>query len=499
MINIVNDKYKKLLLITLLFNIIIFTYYLANSDINPSIDAFYYLALADSFYQGTGLANITTDPPQPIYTPQNGIVFIHILLQSIGLHNADSRLLAIKLINYVGFLLFVYIFYNIFRQLKISSEITFLSLGILLSGAHFTKTIIQPLNEGFWCLLTAIVFFLAISNENKWSFLKVATITILSIALANFRLNGPIIVLSIAISYFILSKFKKSLAFFLIFIMSYASIYIILTMFNADYSGFQTVYSLFTFNYLINHPLMILVFTVPGVFIGITGSKYMSLYYMSLWETLVGTGKWLITIFISLFLLLFYGYYLRKFIKLKNFQNILIMFYIMLLIIFLEIMPGSDSRYIIMILPFTLLAIATYFNDSKKLRLCLGIFLLLTILVSMYRLIWWDSIYFNNNKSYVGIQDKMSEPYELISETPKYSYYIFRRPCKNAKDINKNSKYIVVFGTDKYNKLMLQIIHDKFKIDHIEYLDHKIIAENSRDAKFNTIKITTNIAVYHDN
>jgi hypothetical protein len=54
-----NRKYMIILLITLIFNIIIFGYYLANSDINPSIDAFYYLALADSFYQGTGLVNIT--------------------------------------------------------------------------------------------------------------------------------------------------------------------------------------------------------------------------------------------------------------------------------------------------------------------------------------------------------------------------------------------------------------------------------------------------------
>ncbi len=486
-------KYKKIFIVTLLFNAMIFTYYVVNSDINPGVDAFYYLALADSFHQGTGLANITTNPPQPIYTPQNGIVLVHILLQSIGLHNAENRLLIIKLINYVGFLLLIYIFYNIFKQLKISSELTFLSVGILLSGAHFTKTLIQPLNEGFWCVLTAIVFYLAISNENKWSLLKVAIIGILCSVLANFRLNGPIIVLSIALTYLILRDIRKSLIFFVIFIASYASIYFVLTILNADCSGFKTVYSIFSYNFLINHPLLTLVFTVPGVFIGITGSKYMSLYGMGPWETLLGTGKWLVTIFISLFIFLFYSLYLRRFIKIKSFPHILIILYIMLLVIVLQIMPGADSRYIIMILPFTLLAIATYFNDSSKLRLCLGIFLLLTISVSMYRMVWWDSIYFNNNKSYADIRNRMSEPYELISETPKYSYYIFGKPSKDIKDINKNSKYIVVFGMDEYNKKMIKSINKKFTIDHIEYLDDKIIAGNRRDTKFNTIKIATNV------
>ena len=222
------NNYRKILIISLLINVTFFVYYLINSDINPSIDAFYYLAVADSFHNGTGLSNITTNPPQPIYTPQNGIVFIHVLLQSIGFHGADSRLLAIKLINYLGFLLLIYIFYIIFKQLKISPELTFLSIGILLSGAHFFKTINQPLNEGIWCVLTAIVLYLAISNDNKESLLKIAAIALSGIVLVNFRLNGPIIILSIAFTYVLLRKFKKSLIYFIIFIMSYVSLYIIL-------------------------------------------------------------------------------------------------------------------------------------------------------------------------------------------------------------------------------------------------------------------------------
>ena len=490
-----SGKYKKILIITILFNVVIFSYYLANSDINPSVDAFYYLSLADSFHQGTGLANITTDPPQPIYTPQNGIVFIHILLQSIGFHNAETRLLVIKLINYVGFLLLLYIFYKIFMQLKVSSEITFLSIGILLSGAHFVKTLIQPLNEGFWCLLTGIVFFLAISNDNEWSYIKIALMALLGIVLANFRLNGPIILLSVAFTYIILKKFKKSMVFFVIGIVSYASIYTILGMLKTDCSGFKSVFSIYSYNFIINHPLMTLIFTVPGVFLGITGSRYMTLYHAAPRESLIVTGKWLVTFPLSLILILFYSLYLRKFIKLKGFPNILLILYIMLLVIVLQLMPGGDSRYIIMILPFTLLAIATYFNDSRKLRMYLGIFLLLTISVSVYRMVWRDSLYFNNNQSYVNIRHKMTESYALISETPKYSYYIFGKQSKQIKDINNYSKYIVLFGTDKYNKMMLKSIKDKFNIDHIEYLDDKIIVSDNRDAKLNTIKITTNPAV----
>ncbi len=486
------NNYKKIIIIiTLLLNVSFFVYYTANSDINPSADAFYYLALADSFHNGTGFADITNDPPQPIYTPQNGIAFIHILLQAIGLHGADSRLLAIKFINYLGFLLLIYIFYNVFKQLKVSSELTFLSLGILLSGAHFFKTINQPLNEGVWCVLTAIVFYLAISNENKESYARIAAIALSGIVLANFRLNGPVIILSIAVTYVLLKKFTKSLIFIIIFIISYASIYIILAMLKADYSGFQRFSSVYSYNFIFNRPLMSLIYTVPGVFLGITGSNYMTLFFTPPRESLAVTGKWLVTLPFSLLLFLFYGLYLQKYLKLKSFANLLILCYLILLLIILQIMPGGDSRYIIMILPFTLLAITTYFNDSRKLRFFLGIILIFTISVSMYRLIWLDGIYFINNKSYVNIKNQISEPYMLISESSSYSYYIFNKGNHNVKDINTKTKHIVVFGRNKFSENIIKYIHDKFGIDHIEYLDDKIITGRGPEEIYRTIKVIT--------
>ena len=381
------DKYKKIFIITLLINVTLFIYYLANSDINPSIDAFYYLSIADSVHNGTGFVNITTDPPKPIYTPQNGIVFVHILLQSMGLHNAESRLCAIKLINYFGFCLLIYIFYNVFRQLKISQELTFLSLGILLSSAHFLKTIIQPLNEGIWCVLTAIVFYLAILNDNKENYLNIALIALSGIILANFRLNGPIIILSIAFAYLLLRKFKKSLMFFGIFILSYVSVYIVLAMFNVNMGGFSSFSSVYTFNYILSRPLVTLIYTLPGAFMGITG-KWWPLFDQPPREYLRLIGGWIIVLPFSLLLCYYYALYLVKEIKEKNFTKLLTICYIILLLLCLQIMPGGDSRYIIIIVPFSLLAIATMFNDSKKLRLFMGILLLSTILISIFRLSW---------------------------------------------------------------------------------------------------------------
>ena len=239
-------------------------------------------------------------------------------------------------------------------------------------------------------------------------------------------------------------------------------------MLGADFSGFKTFAPVYSYNFIFNRPLMTLIYTVPGAFLGITGSRYMTLFYTAPGDSLAVTGKWLITLPFSILLFVYYGLYLRKYIKVKSFPNLLIISYIILLLVVLQIMPGGDSRYIIMIVPFTLLTITTYFNDSKKLRLFLGIILLMTISVSMFRLIWWDSIYFINNKSSVDLKNKISEPYMLISESSKIAYYIFGKGSNTDKDISNETKTIVLFGNDKYNNEIIKNIEDKYKIAHIE-------------------------------
>jgi hypothetical protein len=481
--------YKKILIITLLLNVVIFGYYWHNSDINPSIDAFYYGALADSLYNGTGLANVTTSPPQPIYTPQNGIVFLHLLLEAVGIHDLETRLLAIKLINYAGFLLLIYIFYVLFRRLQVSPEITCLSLGILLSGAHFFKTIDQPLNEGLWCLVTAIVLYLAITNEEQESWLNIGAIALSGIVLANFRLNGPVIILSIGAAYVLLRAYKKSIIYFIIFIVSYLSVYIILAILKADCSGFKTFSSVYSYDFIVNRPLMTLIYTVPGAFLGITASGYMQLFYTAPKDALTVIGKWLVMLPFTILLFIFYGLYLRKYFQAKSFAHLLIISYLILLVAILQLMPGGDSRYIIMILPFTLLAIGTYFPDGKILRLFLGLFLIFTIAVSLFRMCCWDNIYFANNKSCAHIRKTIHEPYVLISEFPKISYFIWGKPSIAAQDIPQASKNIVVFGTDDYNNKIINLVSQKYGIERIDHLNDAIITGHGPGSIFNTIKI----------
>ena len=83
----------------------------------------------------------------------------------------------------------------------------------------------------------------------------------------------------------------------------------------------------------------------------------------------------------------------------------------------------------------------------------------------------------------------MSEPYTLISEESRYSYFIFGKRSNSFGNLSKETKNIVVFGRDKFNKDTLNNLQEKFKINHIEYLSDKIIAAHGPEEIYNTIKI----------
>ena len=83
----------------------------------------------------------------------------------------------------------------------------------------------------------------------------------------------------------------------------------------------------------------------------------------------------------------------------------------------------------------------------------------------------------------------MTEPYMLISQSPRYSYYIFDKRSNGAKDINNETKCIVLFGNDEYIKKTIKSLQNKLAIDHIEYLRDKIVAGHDQGEIYDTAKI----------
>lgn len=469
------NKSKKVLLVFCFINLTFFVYYCLLPDINPSIDIYYYLSIADSYYQGKGFYDITSATPKPIITPQNGIVFIHILLRKIGLHDPDSRFLAIKIINYIGFLCLVFVFYKTFLKLKISSEVTNLCMGIILLSAHFLKTIVAPLNDGIFCGLTALIFYIIMSNETRNSLLKIVMITCLSIVIANFRLNGPLIIVSGLVTYVILRKISKALVYLIILIISLWSVYFILKLMQVDLSGIKAFAAgIYSIQFFINQAIITLILSIPGAFTGIDSREM------------------IITLPISIVILGFYAFYYWIAVKEKNFPIILCISYIIVSLLFLQIMPGGSPRYIIMIVPFSLLIIANYFRDNYRLKISLRIVLLMTLSISLFRLFFWDSIYFANKKPLEYVRENIMEPYVLISQLPRSSYYIFNKRDSNIDDIDIYWKNIIIFGNKEYIDAKINHLKEKYTIGHIENIQKEFVLGHGKMERYNIMRICSN-------
>jgi hypothetical protein len=430
------------------------------------------MSIGDSLYNGTGFYDITSAEPHPILTPQNGVAFVHLFLLWAGLDNPDNRLLAIKIINYLGFLCFILVFYRIFTKLKVSSEITILCLGIILSSAFFMKTILAPVNEGFLCFLAALICYLVINYESNNSYLILGLIAFLSIVIANVKLNGPLIILAASLTYLLLKKQKKALIFLIIFFISCASIYALLEVLRVDFSNMRSlVKSTYTQDFYLDKIIMINIYTIPGVFLGISGRKMM------------------IALPISITILIYFIIYFRQSMREKRFIKIYSVVYIILSIMFLFIANGNDSRFIIMVFPFTLLTIATFYKNTIYLRVSLCALLLFTLSISCYRIFFWDIHFFKNNQSMEYVKKNIMEPFTLISESPRYSYYIFNKRADNIDKITFRSNPIIVFGNSRYIDNITRLIKNTYKVVRIENMNTKFMLAHGEDEMYNVTKI----------
>jgi len=439
------------------------------------------MSIGDSLYKGTGFYDITAAEPHPVITPQVGIAFVNLFLLYSGFHDPANRFLAIKIINYLGFLCLIFVFYRIFNKLKVSETITVLCLGIVLVSAYFANTIMAPVNEGWYCFLTALILYLIIINDAKNSYLIFGAIAVLSILLVMFKINGPLIVISATIAYLLRRDLRKATIYFIIFIISYASLFALLELLRVDLGVTKLVVAgaypkgfITNKDYLVNKIVMILIYTIPGVFLGISGKKM------------------LITLPMSLAIISFYVFYFKQSVKDKSFLKLCIIIYIISTILFLFIPLGHDSRYIITIIPFSLVAIATYFKDNVRFRIILWIVLLFTLSITSYRLIFWDSVFFKNKLPYEYVQKNIVEPYNLISQSSRYSYYIFNKRSISIKNVVKGDGPFIVFGNNKYINDIINTINMKFNIKRVERIDSQFIMAHRDDEIYHIVKIIIN-------
>ncbi len=254
------DKISKFIIIVGLFiSFYSFFFFLSNKIFLIGSDAFYYISIADSIVKYSEMRDITAIPSWPVKTPQNGIVFIHVILSLIGI-GAKGRILSIVVINYLLYLSGIYPLYKIARFCGLKKGFPLISLlSVYLGAWHMYRFNMLALNDGFFNSLTVWFVYLVIkfvrdidllesSAFYKPAIKKMLIIYLFVIVLVQFRLNASLVIGSAVISALLVKKYRVSALLILgslVLLFSFILIYTLIEVPSLESSGLRRLYSMF--------------------------------------------------------------------------------------------------------------------------------------------------------------------------------------------------------------------------------------------------------------
>jgi len=236
-----------------------FYFFLSNKIYLIGSDAFYYISIADSIIQNGELRNISSIPSTPVKTPQNGIVFVHVILSLIGLA-AESRVLAIVIINYILYLSACFPLYKVARWSGLTSPLPLMILlSVYLAAWHIYRINLLALNDGIFnslmlWLVYLIIRFIRELKSFELGFLsksivgKMLIISLIVVISVQFRLTVSLVLGSGIIAALIVRNYKASLFLIIIslfLLISFSAIYFFLEVTRLENVGERYFFPMF--------------------------------------------------------------------------------------------------------------------------------------------------------------------------------------------------------------------------------------------------------------
>ncbi len=167
-------------------------------------DAYYYMSIADSFVATGSFLDQSSFPTQPLKSPQNGIVSVHVLLSWLGF-GPEGRLASISIISYVLHVSATYPLYKIARRVGLKATIPMAALiAVYLGAFHVYRLQLIAYNDGvfnalsIWLTYVLLVGLQEIRAGSFSGLLRVLTrhrvvvplMVVLAVVLVHFRINS---------------------------------------------------------------------------------------------------------------------------------------------------------------------------------------------------------------------------------------------------------------------------------------------------------------------
>ena len=240
-LNIKLDRLQILILaVAFVVSMYSFYFFMNNKVYLIGSDVFYYMSIADSILEYGEMRDITAIPSFPVKSPQNGIVFVHVILSLFGL-GAKGRILTIVVINYLLYLSGVYPLYKIARWSGLRKGLPLIALlSVYLGAWHIYRINLLAINDGIfnsltlWLVYFIIKFVREINLAESISlsrpiFMKIILISVIVVVLVQFRLNAALVIGSALIAALALRDYKASLFFIsacVLLLISFGAVYL---------------------------------------------------------------------------------------------------------------------------------------------------------------------------------------------------------------------------------------------------------------------------------
>jgi hypothetical protein len=402
-------------------------YYIIGSDMQ------YYLSIADSVFNGSGMRDITTDPTSPIITPQNGVVFLHLALMAIGIIDPERRFLALMIINYAALLCSFVLLRNIFASFNLAPRVVAFFLGAILFTNVIFKTLLQPINDGLFLCLSLLLIRLIITNHAAHRRQRDALILILGSLIPHFRNQGVFILLSACVAYLIVRDYRRSGFYLASCCLSYLSVQLLYTLYAPDYGGMKSIIASTAQSYSFRRSVVALFgFIFPSIVLGISEHEYLWLAFP-----------------LSVVLLLSLARVSIRAVKERDFNKLFLAAYILATLALNLLVPWT-FRYILPVFPFMFLFLAFQHGRTRIFAAALRLYLVYAICLSVVKVAYFDPYYLRNQDASRSLLPRLPKQYALLSFSPRYSYFYLRKPTSLDPANLRGVRDVLVFGNQEY-------------------------------------------------
>lgn len=402
-------------------------------------DAIYYISIARNLFSGAGFYCGTTVPGTPILTPQNGIVFLELLLMKAGI--PDSAILQLtSFINLLFFFYSAYLLYRLGTFFNISKSLATLIIGNFFFSSNIFLAYIIPINDGISLTLSLLGIVLIFKNNEKWEMENCIYLLAISLIGVHFRNQYLLIPLCGALASLIVRQYRSFVAYAAISLVSSLSVFIAYGFLVTDNSGIVNVLHNKSFSFQAD-----MLRTVPQAIAW--GFSVLLLKFGDAGG--LGITEYTLPYF-GVVAALLIAFCLKIAFK-REYKPLVISLIILANIAMYSAMVGHTARYLLIIVP--LLMILFCVNSKRKLLLhfLLATYLLYGVFISIGRISYYEYKNSGKGRETVKVPPQFESNALLISEDHVTSYFLFNRPAvRDANAPIPETDYIYIFGSNDF-------------------------------------------------